>query len=149
MIIDRIENASLYYGMHPSIKKALEYLKQTDFSAMEPGNYDLDGENMYVMVQHYVNRPIEKGIWEAHRKYIDLHYVYEGNEQMGYACVSQLSLIKEYDEKEDYSFYAGEGSWNVFHEGTFVIYGLQDAHIPAIAINEPRPVKKVIVKIKA
>ncbi|RAV16660.1 YhcH/YjgK/YiaL family protein [Paenibacillus contaminans] len=149
MIIDRLENASLYYGVSENIKKALEYLEQTDFSAMEPGNYEIEGENMYAMLQHYVNRPIEEGVWEAHRKYIDVHYIYEGMERMGYASVSNLKLIKEYDEKDDYSFYVGKGSWNVFDEGSFVIYGLQDAHIPAIAVNEPQAVKKVIVKIKA
>ena len=44
MIIDTIENKDLYTILSPRIKMALEYLEKTDFSAKEPGRYDIDGE---------------------------------------------------------------------------------------------------------
>lgn len=49
MVTDNIKNADLYYGMGERIKKALEFLKETDFSKMEPGKYEIDGSNVYAL----------------------------------------------------------------------------------------------------
>jgi YhcH/YjgK/YiaL family protein len=32
--------------------------------------------------------------------------------------------------------------------GTFAIFTPEDAHMPCIAVNAPKPVKKVVVKVK-
>ena len=41
MILDRIENTNLYYGISNRIKIALEYISNTDFSKLETGTYDI------------------------------------------------------------------------------------------------------------
>ena len=65
MIIDQITNSHLYYALHPRIKPAFDYLHQTDLSALEVGKYEIDGENIYAMVQQYISKPRERGFWEA------------------------------------------------------------------------------------
>ena len=148
MVLDNIKYAGLYSAMGARIRKALVFLQETDFSKMEPGKYEIDGSNINALVQKYVTKPLAEGKWEAHRKYIDIQYIAEGMEQMGYAFAESLEVSKEYDTEADYLLLQGNGSMLVCNSGTFAIFGPEDAHMPCIAVNEPSPVKKVVVKVK-
>ena len=53
MIADVLKNRQIYSAISPRIKTALEYISKTDFSSMEPGRYELDGSNMFALVQAY------------------------------------------------------------------------------------------------
>lgn len=149
MIIDRLKNASQYYGMGPGIKLALEYLQKTDFAELEPGKYEIEGSNVYAMVQQYETKQMEKGVWEAHRKYIDVQYVYNGTEQMGYSNIEGMKVAKEYDESGDYLLLEGKGNFIKLTSGFFAIFAPDDVHMPCVAIDTPTEVKKVVVKVKA
>ena len=56
MIIDRLENASLYSNLSPRVSAALTYLRDTDFASTEPGHYDIQGDEIYALVQDYTTR---------------------------------------------------------------------------------------------
>ena len=61
MIADVLKNRQIYAAISPRIKAALEYISKTDFSSMEPGRYELDGSNMFALVQAYDSIPIGQG----------------------------------------------------------------------------------------
>jgi len=147
MIIDRIDNASIYNGVAPRLAAALAYLRDTDFAGMELGRYDIDGDEIYAMVQAYTTKDVSKGLWEAHRRYIDVQYVVSGNECMGYANLGGLTVSQEYEEKDDYLLLEGEGDFLTMPAGTFIILSPQDAHMPQIAVGTPCEVSKVVVKV--
>ena len=147
MIIDRIENASMYSGLAPRLAVALAYLRDTDFSCVEPGRYDIDGDEIYALVQAYTTKDVSKGLWEAHRRYIDVQYVAGGNERMGYANLGDLTVSREYEDKDDFLLLQGEGDFLTMPAGTFIILGPQDAHMPQIAVGKPCEVIKVVVKV--
>jgi YhcH/YjgK/YiaL family protein len=148
MIIDRLEKASLYQGVHKRLAVALDYLQKTDLEKVEPGTREIDGRKVYVMVQQYETKPMEKGRWEAHRKYIDVQYVHRGAERFGYANVLDLKP-GNYDEAKDFLSLEGEGRGDFFlvRQGTFVILFPQDGHMPGMAVSTPQPVKKFVVKV--
>lgn len=146
MIIDQIKNASFYFGMSERLTTALRYLQNTDLSSIEPGRYEIDGSNVYALVQQYETRLKEKGFWEAHRRYIDVQSVIEGVELIGYANLGHLK-VGEYDDAQDFLRLEGEADFLVIRAGTFVILTPQDAHMPGIAVASPQPVKKVVVKV--
>lgn len=148
MVADNLKNAALYNGMGERIKKALNYLQGTDFSKMEPGRYEIDGSDIYALVQKYDTKPAAEGKWEAHRKYADIQYVVEGVEQMGYAFIESLEVSQEYDPEKDALLLRGSGSMVICNRGTFAIFGPEDAHMPCIAVDKPTPVKKVVVKVR-
>jgi len=147
MIIDNLKNAALYKGLAGRIATALEYLAKTDFTKLEPGRYDLDGNNIYALVQHYTTKPREKGLWEAHRRYIDVQYVATGSEIMGYAPIGTLAVTKAYAEKDDCELFAGTGDFVTACAGTFVVFFPEDGHMPCLANGAPEPVQKVVVKL--
>ena len=147
MIIDNLTNASLYYGVSSSLKKALEFLQKTDFETMKPGRYEIDGDNVYAMVQQYETKPLEQGIWEAHKKYIDVQYVVTGSEIIGYRYIEGMKVTKEYDQSADCLLLGGEGDFFKVVAGFFAVFTPKDAHMPCIAATLPAEVKKVVVKV--
>jgi YhcH/YjgK/YiaL family protein len=147
MIIDQLKNASFYSGLHKGLDTAFHYLQNTDLSKIAPGKYEIDGSNVYALVQEYETKPKEKGRWEAHRRYMDVQYVFKGVEKIGYANLEQLKAV-EYDEAKDFLALSGEGDFFVVREGTFVILAPQDGHMPGIAVAGPQFVKKIVVKVR-
>ena len=70
MIFDTLNNIENYKGLG-RVYTALQFLKNTDFNKIELGKYELDGDNIFYMVQSYETDP-NKTIAEAHKKYIDI-----------------------------------------------------------------------------
>lgn len=147
MVIDNIKNASLYYGLEGRIKTALEYLQNIDFINMECGRYEVDGVNIFALVSCYDTKQKKGGLYEGHRKYVDIQYVVEGMECMGYANINSMKMAGEYDEVNDFILFEGKGDFFLVPAGTFVIFSPQDVHLPEIAADKPSGVKKVIVKV--
>ena len=146
MIIDRIENAHLYYAVHPRFKQAFEYFKQIDIDTIPSGKYEIDGETMYVLVQEYNTKLKEQGLWEAHRRYIDLQYVVKGAEGIGYANIHHLKQ-GEYDAGKDFLPLHGDGDLITVRSGNFVLLLPEDGHMPGMALGDSAPVKKIVIKI--
>ena len=150
MIADVLKNREIYAAISPGIKTALEYISETDFSAIEPGRYELDGSDIFALVQTYDTIPKENGKWECHKKYIDIQYIAEGVEQIGCNNIGKMKITTEYIPEKDISFLSGKGDFITFSKGSYGIFFPEDAHMPKIAINNVSgAVKKVVVKVKA
>ena len=148
MIIDHIDNFSFYCGADKRLVPAFKFLKEKNLAEMEPGKYEIDGSNIYALVQSYETKPEEDGIWEAHRKYIDIQYLVSGTERMGYANLATMSVCQEYKEAEDYLLLKGKGNFFLLEPKNFVVFMPQDAHMPGRAAANPQMVKKVVVKVR-
>ena len=146
MIIDRINNSHLYYPVNNKFKRAFDYIHSTNTDEIPVGKYEIDGEKMFVLVQQYDTKLKEQGVWEAHRRYIDLQYVAQGTEGMGYANINHLQQ-GEYDPNKDFLPLHGNGDVVTLQSGDFVLLLPEDGHMPGMAIGSPAPVKKIIVKI--
>ena len=146
MIIDRMENSRLYYALNAKFKCAFEYIQQIDVSAIPVGRYEMEGEVMYALVQEYHTKLKEQGVWEAHRRYIDLQYVVQGAEGIGYANINHLKQ-GEYDSTRDFLPLHGEGDLVTLHSGSFILLMPEDAHMPGLAIAASALVRKIVIKI--
>jgi len=148
MIIDKLSNAHLYSSLGEPINKSFEYLKQTDFFKIDLGRYDIDGDNIYALVNEYNTKDESEGKLEAHKKYIDVQFVVKGSEMMGYATLQNQKVINEYNEQNDITFFDGERSFTKVDEGMFAIFFPTDLHMPGIKVDNPEYVKKVVIKVK-
>lgn len=148
MIIDKLSNAHLYSGLGERINKAFAYLKETDFSKAELGKYEINGDNIFALVNEYNTKDQNEGKLEAHKKYIDVQFVAKGKELMGYAPLENQKVIDEYNEQKDITFFSGEKSFMLVEEGMFAIFFPTDVHLPGIRVNEKSYVKKVVIKVK-
>ncbi|MCR8668699.1 YhcH/YjgK/YiaL family protein [Aestuariibaculum sp. M13] len=150
MILDKIENISLYQGTHKNLDIALEYLKKADYSGIEAGKYNIQGDDVYAIIKLCKTKTAiqHKNVLEAHKKFIDIHYVIEGSEHIGVAILNKQLPVKEYNLKDDYALY--KTSYNVLtlEKGMFAIFFPDDTHLPEIAMKKVSDLKKVIVKVK-
>jgi len=150
MIIDKIENANLYTSLSKPIALALKALADTDFSEKADGRYDIDGDNLFYLVQRYETQPFETGRLEAHRKYIDIQFISAGEEILGYCPLENLTIEKPYNAENDVIFY--QVPKNVtkvkLFPNYFCILFPADAHLPCRQLTNPSNVTKVVVKVK-
>ena len=149
MIIDVLENATMYMQINNRFRKAFDFLKNTNLLELNPGKYEIEGNEIYASVDTYYTVPIEKKMWEAHRRYIDIQFLIKNSEQMGYAHLEQMKQITEYDEDKDLVFYKGNGNFFTVNPGIFVIFFPQDAHMPGVEIGQSKKIKKIVIKVLA
>ena len=69
---------------------AQELLRDTDFTKVEDGRYELDGENLFYFIQTYENNPANETP-EAHKKYIDIQCVLTGKERMDVGALEDMT----------------------------------------------------------
>ncbi|MFA5687986.1 MAG: YhcH/YjgK/YiaL family protein [Kiritimatiellales bacterium] len=148
MIIDRIENVPLYAGLGAKVQQALEYLAKTDFKALESGRYEIAGDEVFALVQRYETKPHDQGLWEAHRRYIDVQYLVSGSEIMGYAPLDTLAVKEPYKPENDCELLTGTGDFLTVSPRMFAVFFPQDAHMPGLMNKIPEPVIKVVVKVQ-
>lgn len=147
MIIDKIEFCSLYTGLNEKFKKAFAFLQAGDFRA-DGERHEIDGADVYYIVQEYEARPMEKTALEAHRVYADIQYIYSGREKIGYAPLKGLEETVPYNPEKDIAKYAGESDFTELKAGMFAVYFPHEAHRPCLAVKEGEKVTKILVKIK-
>jgi len=150
MVIDKLENAYLYAGLSAKIEKGLGVLKDRKLSAKKDGRYDINGDNLYYIIQRYTTKPIEEGRLEAHKKYIDIQFAASGEEVIGHSFPGQLDIEEPYDEAKDVVFYKVPDEINTvkLSKGMFCILFPQDGHIPRCQLTGPCEVLKIVVKVK-
>lgn len=148
MIIDKIENASLYIGISERIKCALNFIQQTDFSNLELGRYDIDGDLIFALVNEYQTNNANDSLLEAHQNYIDVQFMLDGKEHVGYVTLNSQQAKKAYNPEEDFALFKDNYSTNLLSKGMFAIFFPDDLHLPGLKVDESELVKKVIVKVK-
>jgi YhcH/YjgK/YiaL family protein len=147
MIIDKIENANLYKNLGETISKAFDYITKTNLKNLQPGKYEIDGENIFALISEYQTKPESEGKLEAHKKYIDVQYVISGEERMGYAPLDKQVVIEKYKDENDIAFYNGDRSFTKVAEGMFAIFFPVDLHAPGINTGNSSRVKKLVIKV--
>lgn len=146
MIFDRIENFENYRGLG-KVYTALKFLAETDFTQIPLGKYELDGDNIYYMVQKYDTDP-DKTVAEAHKKYIDIQYIVKGEEVIAVAPIQAEKKLTEAKEEKDVWFYECETQPLILKDGDFMVLYPSDLHLPGKAVNVPKEVLKIVVKVK-
>ena len=132
-----------------AFQKAFAFLKNADLEHMEPGRYEIDGDDIYAMIQLQTTAAPEKKKAESHYKYIDIQYLIRGKEVQGYAPLPDGGVCEEYPERD--VMYYSEVEAEHFIElkpGDFTVYFTNDIHRPNCMAGESMDIKKVVLKIR-
>ena len=151
MIVASLDQLANQASTPRRLRVALDFLQQTDLLALPDGRAEIQGDEVFALVQSYDTRPVpEQPRFEAHRKYLDVQYLAAGQEAMGWAPLDQLDVTVEYiPEKDILLGHVPEGAYCFvpFAAGQGILLYPTDAHAPAYAVDEPVPVKKIVVKV--
>jgi biofilm protein TabA len=85
MIYGNIQNLGDINVYPKVIYNALEYLKSKDFSIIEPGKYEIIGNDVFVSITDTKTDIVENKKAESHVKYMDIQFSPNGGEVMGFA----------------------------------------------------------------
>lgn len=150
MIYDTIDNLERYKTLSDDIYKALVFLSKATVDTPD-GSYSLN-DNVRINISEvevsYIN-PLD---YEAHRRYIDIHYPITGKEKIHYKPLENLVPVSDYLEKRDAAFYKKNEDEKelelIVGGGYFAIFYPNDGHEPLLCLKDPEKIKKAVAKIK-
>ncbi len=138
------------YPYGPVWNTAFEFLDSISSDAEEK-KYEIQGNDVYAIIASY--NTIESHKFEAHREYVDIQFLLEGQEIIESTALNGLTVDTPYDPEKDVEFYVKRDSRNTVSHlmpGLFIAFFTHDAHMPGVSVGEsPAFVKKVVVKIRA
>ena len=138
------------YQYPAAIRTALKWIADNDVAHMEAGTYELQGKELYIMIQDFTTQPAQVRRPERHDDYLDIQYIVSGVERMGYAPYTGAEAVLSDPEGKDVAFYRdleGESFVDV-GPGAYCVFFSNDIHRPGCAAGQPGPVRKVVVKMR-
>lgn len=146
-MIDRLDQADRYAALHPAFARAFAFLRATDLGNVSPGRHEIDGDRIYVSIDHVDGRGREGARLEYHRAHIDIQVTIDGTEWIGWRPLASCQApAGAFDPSRDVGFYADRPeTWLSVPAGMFVIFFPEDAHAPLAGTG---PVRKAVVKIR-
>ena len=147
--VNMVEFARQYHANPSRWDKAFAYLKNTDFSKLQPGRYSVDGDDVYAVITLGPPKMIDDTTtWESHRNFEDIHYVISGKEKIGIIPLAQAKVVRQYDSARDLAGYSAKGQYYIATPGVFFIITTEEAHRPGIRADGSDMVKKLFIKVR-
>jgi YhcH/YjgK/YiaL family protein len=150
MITSSLSQLFWYKAIGPNFAKAIDFALATDLASLETGRHDIDGDNVFAIVNEYTTRPVEECDPESHRDYADIQIMITGTERFGYTPLEATMPTTPYDEERDVALYTlpeDEISYIKLSPGQFIIFFPTDIHQPEVFHLQPELVKKLVLKI--
>lgn len=146
MILDDLSNAERYYRLHHGFRAGFEFLNRADLVELESGKYELDGQQVFALVNRDPGRGRAAARLEAHRKYIDIQFLVSGSEEIGWRPTADCrQIVEPYDDARDIAFYGDlPCAWINLPVRSFMIFYPQDAHAPLASTG---PNVKAVIKV--
>lgn len=149
MISDTLKNASLYYSLHKNFQKGFDFIIDCLNNPKPVGRYEIEGEDVFALVQEYQTVAETEKKWESHEQYIDIQYVADGVEAMGWGSKKDFEPCCEYSAEKDIVFYQNrEDSRVKVSAESFAIFYPDDIHRPGCNWNNAVQIKKILIKVK-
>lgn len=147
MIYGTVNQLHRFGPLEPGVLRALEYARAHDLSPLEKGRHDIDGDALYFNVAEYTTGASGEKSYEAHRDYIDVHYMIRGEERVEVAFVSSMEQ-GEYQPEGDYLPVSGTAAaCATLRPGDFLVCYPEDGHKPGVQADAPMGIKKAIFKV--
>lgn len=145
MILANNAHAAAYRGIHPRLDAVLDRLNDAFLYSVGTVTQQIEGDKLYVTRFSYETLPKEETFFEAHKKYLDVHVMVEGEERVEIASPNALTL---FEHKDDFYAYRGEADVDfILRPGMFLVVFPDDAHRIKMQVNGPQTVSKVVFKL--
>ena len=145
MIIDAVANLHHYTNLFPNIPEALEAMngiEQQEFGK----KYFFEGG--FFFFQEGATKPIEETQFEAHRNYVDLQIVLEGEEYIAWNKIDDLIEAIPYNAERDVQKFTGKDAHKMkMSEGMAYICFPWDGHKAVFHVDQPLYFKKAVIKL--
>ncbi|MEI6189732.1 MAG: YhcH/YjgK/YiaL family protein [Chitinophagia bacterium] len=148
MIIDTLQNAPKYYGVHPLFQQAFEYIASQNLSALEIGKFDI-ADGLKTINNTAQGKTAEASVakFECHNKNIDIQLCVKGHETMGWKPRTKCVLPNgDFNDEKDVQLYFDQpDTFFTLTDNQFVVFFPEDVHAPMIGEGE---ITKMVIKVR-
>lgn len=129
-------------------KNSDEYKSLANIELDKCNKIEID-ENCFVLEQAYLSKNKEDCFFESHKKYIDIQYIFEGEEIMEVENIKNLVITNEYDSQLDFAKYSQTPKSSILkiRKNELAIFYPKDGHMPCIKIDNNIKIIKAVFKI--
>ena len=130
--------------------QSTEITPTPEMATLDCGTCNFGGDEIFINAAEYDTKPRENSIFEAHRKYVDIMLMLDGEERIGCKQVDKLfNITQPYDENGDALIAAMEQEFTSVYlaPGDMVVFFPEDGHAPGMDWNGSSHVKKLIAKV--
>ncbi len=144
------------------IEKAVDEILLLLENPLENGKHPLSN-NAKALIDHYTTNPEEKVLYESHVEMTDIHIVLDGEEYVKYTPLSHLTKLSDPQEikafredlpinVEDLQFYKEQiKEESLIHlskeKANFCVFFPHEAHCASIMLDQPKKIRKLVIKI--
>jgi biofilm protein TabA len=152
MLLSHLDHPETYETLltHPVWREVLDWLRALPPDFPEGIHTLREPDLIYVNVHGYETLPREKCRYEAHKRYVDLQYLIQGEEVIEWIPRHELSPAGTFDAEKDVGFFQmpakGRADLHMLPRH-FAIFFHEDAHMPKVQADGPVRLKKLVVKV--
>lgn len=148
MIFDHISNIEKYRHL-PWLYSALEAMAPITADDFQPGVVEVDGRTLFLNCNAYDTKAESEAFFEAHQRYIDVHFMTSGEEIIGHNDMICLEEIMAYDSEQDTSLYKGIVETRFFMKrGWFAVFLPGEPHMVGLQTGiDSVSVQKIVAKV--
>lgn len=149
-IIKRQKKAKEYSEeyLKKRLDNAIAYIANLNHSELRPGRYEVSNDFYYTVLE-YEAFAEEDSVYESHRNYIDIQWVYDGVERLMLTDINTLIPSDGYDEKRDVIHYYDSNNQTsvILKPGCCAVLFPKDAHKTMRFFQKPCVIKKIVGKL--
>lgn len=131
--------------------KAFTFVNGKNLASLANGRYEIDGDDIFALVQDPATEPETARRFEAHAQYFDIQLLVSGEEKQRYAANSEGTTVSEDAFAErDVAFYTDPPLSNavILTPMTYAVYAPMELHAPNCDGSIPgNKLKKIVFKI--
>lgn len=151
MIVGRLSEVSTEKNVLPAaVVRGIEALLKLSPATADAGRYEVEGEQLFVLIQDVDSRTFEESRPEAHGKFADVQIPLNTSERYGFSFPQPgLACTEDRLEANDVAFYE-RPSREFFIDidpGSYVVFLPGELHRPCLTIDEKTKIRKAVIKI--
>ncbi|MCG2769538.1 MAG: YhcH/YjgK/YiaL family protein [Chloroflexota bacterium] len=150
MIVTDIDHAEEQMPATSGLRQAVDFLRDVHGQELAEGKIKIRGDTLFALVQTYDTVVDDEWLFEGHRRYIDIQYIVEGDEIIGWAPAGRAAITAEYDDTTDAwrgTVCRDEITSLRLSSGQLAVFYPSDAHAPKRAAGAQARVRKIVVKV--
>ncbi len=151
MIITDLDHIGQHLSLTPALKKAIDFLRRLDIDGLTDGKVEIDGEDVFAIVEKYETVMLDVPKFECHKKYIDVQYMASGEEIIGWSPSARMTITETYNTDRDICFGTvprGQITPVYLRAGQLVVLFPEDGHAGKLAAAAPSSVVKIVIKVR-
>jgi biofilm protein TabA len=152
MIAAKLEELYGQIPLSAGIRQGLDFIATNRGAKLANGRYEIDGTRVYALVQSYETLPAgDASKYEAHRLYLDIQFIVEGSEAMGWTPLENMRVTQDYNPDKDVILGTcplAQATLVRVDAGQAAIFFPSDAHAPKLAAAAPSAVRKIVIKVQ-